>query len=383
MWFTDRANGAVGRVLIKSPHTVTEFALPSKWLFGGLDQRLVVGSDNRLWFGALPRWVVRFDPSTKKFARYDADPEEPTTTRVYDVTPGPGGDIYFTEFVHTAQGDAGDVVKLDTNMNLLGSGAPAGSAPQAISVGPDGNLWTWDATGNQIVQLDGSLNTLTTSAVPTSAPAVVSLAPGSDGNMWFSESSPSQIGQVQLPHLNTHYIFYIPNFFVKKVAPIGSGDTVQWLMLDPGTHGIADSSGLRLFGFGATGGPMVVPMGESLTYRFTWAGNFSYDDPFHTRSKGTVDVPITVEPAVGAPGAEVIWASGDAPAGDVFDVQVKVPGSTAFIDWRSGVTSLNAAFTPSDPQWAGPGKYSFRARLRQPSSGAASGFSMKGSISLS
>ena len=73
----------------------------------------------------------------------------------------------------------------------------------------------------------------------------------------------------------------------------------------------------------------------------------------------------------------------DAPAGSAFDVQVKVPGSASFTDWRTGVTSLQGTFAPSDPQWAGPGTYSFRSRLRQVSTGAASGYSPQGSISLS
>jgi hypothetical protein len=78
----------------------------------------------------------------------------------------------------------------------------------------------------------------------------------------------------------------------------------------------------------------------------------------------------------------VTWARGDAPGGDVFDVQVKAPGSKKFVNWQDGVTNLSAVFGSSGPLWAGPGKYSFRARLRQLSSGAASGYSSAASISL-
>jgi hypothetical protein len=78
--------------------------------------------------------------------------------------------------------------------------------------------------------------------------------------------------------------------------------------------------------------------------------------------------------------ARVVWASGDAPSGDVFDVQVEVPGSSWFADWRTGITSLQGDFGPSDPFWAGPGTYRFRARLRQRSSGAASGYSAAKSV---
>jgi len=80
--------------------------------------------------------------------------------------------------------------------------------------------------------------------------------------------------------------------------------------------------------------------------------------------------------------ARVTWASGDAPPGFVFDVQVRQPGSSSFMGWRTGVTELNGVFGPSDPLWVGPGTYSFRSRLRQASTGAASGYSGPGSISL-
>lgn len=46
------------------------------------------------------------------------------------------------------------------------------------------------------------------------------------------------------------------------------------------------------------------------------------------------------------------------------------------------MSSLSAQFGPSDPLWAGAGKYGFRARLRQLTSNAASGYSTAKSITL-
>lgn len=193
------------------------------------------------------------------------------------------------------------------------------------------------------------------------------------------------IATIGLPNLSIHYISYIPNrFFIPNITKVvNQGDTVSWLMLDPGTHGIVDSSGMGLFGFSPFGGAAVVGIGQVASFAFDWAGTYSYDDPFHTAAKGTVQVPVVVQPVVGAVGlVQVTWASSDAPTGFGFDVQVRQPGSTDFVTWQSGVTNLNGVFGSSDPLWVGPGKYTFRARLRQLTSGAASGYTPGASISI-
>ena len=165
------------------------------------------------------------------------------------------------------------------------------------------------------------------------------------------------------------------------------GGSVGWQMLDPGVHGFADASGMHLFGYSpATGGPVPVPIGSYTSFAFDWAGMYPYDDPFNPTSTGMVAVPLTVAPVTenSLPAVQVTWASGDAPAGFGFDVEVKVPHSRgAYVPWQTGVSNLSAVFGSSDPLWAGPGRYSFEARLRNLSSGAASGFSKPKGIPLS
>jgi hypothetical protein len=55
----------------------------------------------------------------------------------------------------------------------------------------------------------------------------------------------------------------------------------------------------------------------------------------------------------------------------VFDVQVKRPGAASYTNWMPATTATTARFLPD----AGPGGYSFRARLRDTTTGAASGYS--------
>jgi hypothetical protein len=60
-------------------------------------------------------------------------------------------------------------------------------------------------------------------------------------------------------------------------------------------------------------------------------------------------------------------------------VQLRRPGSTVFVNWRTGQTARSATFVPD----AGVGTYTFRARLRKPAVGRASGYSPNRSITVS
>ena len=64
----------------------------------------------------------------------------------------------------------------------------------------------------------------------------------------------------------------------------------------------------------------------------------------------------------------VTWAANNPPDGYIYDIDVKRPGS-AWVDWQT--TAAKSATFMAD---AGPGKYTFRARLRKLSSAAASGW---------
>jgi len=208
--------------------------------------------------------------------------------------------------------------------------------------------------------------------------------PGPDGNIWFTEEF-DRVGRLSLPHLNLLNVYYIPNrFFIPNIAKLAhQGETVNWLVLAPGQRGVTDTTGLNLYGTNPAGGRMATAIGGTFSYAFDWAGSFTYADPFHTATKGRVSVPISVSRAVGAlETAAVTWASADPPPGDVFDVQVELPGSTSFVSWQT-TTALGGSFGPSDPLWAGAGTYRFRSRLKAPGPpGAESGFSAAKAITL-
>jgi len=375
LWFTEYGTGSIGRVTTSGVFSSISLPTPGSGPVG-----ITSGSDGNVWVvESLASAIARITPS-------GTVTEFPLGAgRVpYAIAPGSDGNIWFTESMN------GYIGKMSTSGTLLGAFGLIPSSPATpfgIAPGPDGNMWATEYDGNSVAQITPS-GTVTESIVPTPNSTPFGITPGSDGNMWFAEFGGDigdNIATIGLPHLAIHYISYIPNrFFVPNITKaVNQGDTVSWLMLDPGTHGIADSSGMGLFGFSPFGGASAIGIGQVASFAFDWAGGYSYDDPFHTAAKGTVQVPVVVKPVVGAVGlAQVTWASGDAPAGFGFDVQVRQPGSTDYVTWQSGVATLNGVFGSSDPLWVGPGRYAFRARLRQLTTGAASGYSPVASISI-
>ncbi|HMC43258.1 MAG TPA: hypothetical protein VKI20_09630, partial [Acidimicrobiales bacterium] len=76
-----------------------------------------------------------------------------------------------------------------------------------------------------------------------------------------------------------------------------------------------------------------------------------------------------------------------APAGLLRDVQVgycpSSPCSPTYQSWLTGVSSNKAIYSSSSPGWQGAGLYFFRARLRDGSTGAHSGWSPPAQITVS
>jgi plastocyanin len=161
-----------------------------------------------------------------------------------------------------------------------------------------------------------------------------------------------------------------------KTVTAAKGDTVGWTFNGPSAHTATDQTGMGLFDSGSRG------TGSSYSFTFVGAGTYRYGCTIHpTQMSANVRVPLTVSPATGTTGTSftITWASGSPPAGYVVDVQVKRPGATKFVSWKSGVTGTGASFTPD----AGAGTYQFRGRLRNTANGKAAKYSPVASFSAS
>lgn len=80
-------------------------------------------------------------------------------------------------------------------------------------------------------------------------------------------------------------------------------------------------------------------------------------------------------PITGSKPSSITWASQPAPFGYAYDVQVEAPGGS-YTTWLDGATADTATFSSDSTT----GSYSFRARLRNTSTGAQSGWSPAGEL---
>jgi len=147
-------------------------------------------------------------------------------------------------------------------------------------------------------------------------------------------------------------------------------------------HVVADRSGMKLFRSGtlSPGGSYVTP--------FFAAGTFSIGDALKPTSKQTMLVSPVARPQSGDASTtfSVQWASQAPPASFLYDVQLAycsaTPCTKNYLPWRSDTRDQSATFDASDPGWHGPGQYFFRARIRNITNGAASGWSPPVTISV-
>jgi hypothetical protein len=172
------------------------------------------------------------------------------------------------------------------------------------------------------------------------------------------------------------------------ITPTGAavlrGGLVQWNFAPPASGDVARKYTITdPFGF-----INFAPNDQDLNsgyraIRFYAAGSFPYSVRVDTKSgPGFGYVHLTTLPAkiqsqmrlsrarVRKGGkVTVSWASRVAPAGHVYDVQIRRPGST-FKTWKSGVAQPRVDFRPGLK-----GTYRFRARLRRLSDGKRSSYS--------
>ncbi len=347
LWFTEEDVNQIGR--ITSQGVIREFVPPSCCFPTGIG----AGSDGRMWFTLEIGDQIGRIESSGAMTMY---PIASTQVLPWDITAALGGGMWFTELAGRAVGwisAAGQVVELPV------PGPFSGIA--GVTAGPDGNLWFTENDTHHIGTMDAHgtvLQFLDTGARP------LSITIGPDGNLWFTEADANAIGRVDLAPPNQVHVLSLDAAFAPRVRRAKLGDRIQWIFLGPNTHSVVDASGLGLFDSGPRS---FVSYYLLVCYA---AGTFVYRDGAGISPDGAITIPVGLPSSalVGSP-FSVTWARGGVPAGIVFDVQVKEPGSV-FVNWTSG--TMRSADYPA----LTAGQYQFRARLRNPVSGQATLYSL-------
>ncbi len=155
---------------------------------------------------------------------------------------------------------------------------------------------------------------------------------------------------------------------------LAQGRGVQFANHDPHPHTARDTSGLQLFNTGS-----IAPAGSASVPAPPGAGQYPFRCDLHPMS-GKLRVPVTSNPISGPLGTQFTlkWAvAGAPPVGLKFDVDRKVPGAVNWTAWKRGVIGTSGVMTPSQR-----GTFRFRARVRRPSNGQTSDWSVVRAINV-
>jgi streptogramin lyase len=336
---------------------------------------ITAGPDGNLWaveeLGTSgeesPGTIDRISHKGKKVKRF-AIPAPPFSDQhlpAWDAA-GPDGRVWFTELSRTYH-DVGAVSSDGTVTLYPLPGSPSNTG--SVTTGIDGRIWVTEPDANRITLLnpDGSFF----KSIPVhQEPMGITIGP--DGNMWFTNALSGEIGRVQTAKPGVGYVLDVAPGFVPAQRTIALGDRVQWVLEAPGTHEVRDTTGLGLY----SSGPRA-PV-SFLRHTFTAAGTYGYEDTTNGDT-GTIGVPVNA-PATGPVGSpvKVTWASADAGAGLLFDVQYLPPGSGTWVGWKTGVSTRSGSLVPT-----ATGTYQFRSRLRDGSSGDATDWSPPAAVTVS
>jgi streptogramin lyase len=357
LWFTEDDAHQIGRVTPTGQ--VREFTPPSCCFPLGI----AAGADGKMWFALeIGDQIGRIEPNGAMTMF-----QIPSVQVLpWDITAAVGGGgMWFTELAGRA---LGRIAFDGTIAEDPIAGAFSGIA--GVCAGPDGNRWFTQNDTDLIGAMDAS-GTVRQLLNTSLGARPLSIAHGSDGNLWFTEADTNKIGRVNLAAPGRLHVLSLDAGFTPNVQTAHLGERVQWTFLGPNPHSLVDDTGLGLFDSG------MQRFVSFLELPCVVAGTFPYHDGAGIAPSATLAVPVQL-PSAGTHGVpfRVRWALTRVPSGFVFDVQVKVPGSAAFVDWTSG-TSPRGDYTG-----ATAGSYSFQSRVRKTASGVATPFSPPVSIVL-
>jgi outer membrane protein assembly factor BamB len=145
------------------------------------------------------------------------------------------------------------------------------------------------------------------------------------------------------------------------------GTAARWTNNGTKSHNVVDNQGMSLYNSGT------IAKGATWEYTFIAAGIYKYYCTLHTSMTGTIKAPVILTPTSGGLSTvfTVQWATAPPPSGFVYDVQIRRPGSTAWVMWKSDVTTTSATFVAD----SGKGSYDFKAHIQKVSNGKSANYS--------
>jgi virginiamycin B lyase len=210
--------------------TITNFAIPiptalQQFTATTTPLEITYGPDGALWFAEFyANYVARVD-TNGGFST--SVPAGPSSANPYGIVTGPDGNLWFTE----SSGTGNRIGVASTNGTLLtefaipnpGPGG-AGSGPAGITVGPDKQIWFAEKFVSRIARLTNSVSAISNVAMigasniwtefaPTNLPAgsyPQEIITGPDGNLWYTVGGVAKLGAISTNGANIQTIT-LPN----------------------------------------------------------------------------------------------------------------------------------------------------------------------------
>ena len=148
----------------------------------------------------------------------------------------------------------------------------------------------------------------------------------------------------------------VDDHYLPSTADVAQGQQIEFTNFGQVVHDARDRTGLDLMDTGYLSSPDSATVGP-----LPGAGGYRYYCTFHPEMVGRLRVPVRADRAqVPARSPVTIrWAADRSPAGLVFDVQRRRPGTTRFVDWRVDAEASATRWWPSVR-----GTWAIRARVR-------------------
>jgi virginiamycin B lyase len=156
----------------------------------GFSRDVVLGPDNRIWFTDPGDNAIEAITTGGTLSVY---PIPTAGSSPWGITVGPDGNMWFTE-----AGSAPKIGKITTGGTITEypvSGVHSPGYLVFIATGSDGNLWFTDYTGNQVGKMTTS-GTVTFYNPPTAGSEPDGITSGPDGDIYFTEAGVGKIGAI-------------------------------------------------------------------------------------------------------------------------------------------------------------------------------------------
>jgi streptogramin lyase len=183
-------------------HAISEFSVST-----GLINAIAAGPDGNVWFPEYDK-IAEINPRTGAISEFAV----PTANSyAWGITSGPDGNLWFTEYYGNKIGEINPSTHVISEFSIPpidgGGGTFHSKLPQGITTGPDGNPWFTEsavassvppflpAQPGNLGQINPTTHTITELPIPSLGSAPSAMTAGPEGNVWFTESQ-NKIGVV-------------------------------------------------------------------------------------------------------------------------------------------------------------------------------------------